>query len=264
MHVLMPEWRLPPENLVLLPHEIHIWQAPLHQPTAQVEQLTQLLSEDEQARAARLRRERDRLQFIISRGLLRVVLGRYLAIAPSEVEFGYGAYGKPFVIKSPELQFNASHTHELALYAIGRDRPVGIDVEYTRRPLADMEQLTQRFFSKREHATLLALPAHQRVKAFFRGWTCKEAYLKAIGIGLSQLEQVEVALTPDMPAKLILATEALPPEAKENSGGNAGKIPPAQWWLCTLEPQPDYVAALVGAIAEANSVPHLHYWQAKI
>ncbi|MBW4659459.1 MAG: 4'-phosphopantetheinyl transferase superfamily protein [Drouetiella hepatica Uher 2000/2452] len=248
MNNLMPEWVLPPENLALLSNEVHVWQASLRQPPEQVERLAKLLSVEEQDRAARFRRERDRLHFISGRGLLREMLGRYLAIAPAQIQFGYGDHGKPFVVSAPELkltdlQFNMSHGHELALYAIGRDRPVGIDVEYVRRPVADLEQLTQRFFSKREHATLLALPPHQRVKTFFRGWTCKEAYLKAIGTGLTELDQVEVALTPDIPPKLILSSDS------------------TGWWLHILEPQPDYTAALVAAIAEPSQPPHLHYWR---
>ena len=247
MNNLVTEWLSPPENLALLPNEVHVWQAPLRQSLGQVERLAKLLSEEEQVRAARFRRERDRLHFISGRGLLREVLGRYLAIAPDRVQLGYGAHGKPFVVPMPELQFadlqfNMSHGHELALYAVGRDRPVGIDVEYVRRPIADLEQITQRFFSKREHSTLLALPPHQRAKAFFRGWTCKEAYLKAIGTGLAELDQVEVALAPNIPARLILSPNS------------------ANWWLHTLEPQPDYTAALVVAIAEPNLL-HLRHWR---
>jgi len=252
MNYFMPEWLLPPENLTLSSDDLHIWQVSLHQSPDQVARLAKFLSEDEQVRAARFRRERDRLHFISGRGWLREVLGRYLAIAPDHIQFGYGVHGKPFVNHAPELQFNMSHGHELALYAIGRDRPVGIDVEYVRRPVADLEDLARRFFSKREHATLLALPPPQRVKAFFRGWTCKEAYLKAIGTGLSQLDQVEVALSPSIPPKLILTNDLASP------------MPTAanpSWWLHMLQPQPDYVAALVVAIAHHNQPPNLHYWK---
>ena len=101
------------------------------------------------------------------------------------------------------LRFNLAHSHELALYAFTRGREIGVDIEYLRA-LPDADQIADRFFSARENATLQALPASQRRQAFFNCWTRKEAYIKAIGKGLSQpLDQFEVSLAPGDPARLL-------------------------------------------------------------
>lgn len=225
-------WQLPPIDLALSPHEVHLWRASLDQPVAMMQSLMQILSEEEQARARRFRRDSDRHHFAVGRGLLRLILGRYLAIAPQQLQFCYGAHGKPALVNAAErqnLQFNLSHSQELALYAITCDRQIGVDLEQIRA-LADVEQLTHRFFSAREYADFCALPLGQRLDAFFHGWTCKEAYLKAIGKGLTQLEQVEVSLIPDAPARLLSIAQ--------------DRAIAAQWSLQTLKPASNYVAAL--------------------
>jgi 4'-phosphopantetheinyl transferase len=235
------QWQAPPNPLTLPAQEIHVWRAELHVPAITVEQLAQVLSPEELARANRFRRERDRQDFIVARSQLRMILGRYLAVAPHLLQFGYGDHGKPFLTQPAEaLQFNVSHAQGLALYAIGRDRPVGIDLEYVQRPLGDMEQLIQRFFSAQEYAEWRSLPPEQRSSAFFRAWTCKEAYLKAIGTGLAQLDQVEVSLSPDRPAQFTRI--------------HADTYP---WILQVWEPAPDYSAAL----AMAGQDWQLRYWQ---
>lgn len=198
------EWRPPPKttSLHLPPDEVHIWRASLDQPPAQVDQLARTLSGDEQRRAARFHFSRDRRRFVVGRGMLRTILGGYLGLPPEAVRFDYGARGKPALAEGssparPALRFNLAHSEELALYAFAWGREVGIDVERVR-PLADADAIVSRFFSAREGASWHRLPEEERPAAFFRGWTRKEAYIKAVGDGLAlPLDRFDVPLGPE-------------------------------------------------------------------
>ena len=216
--------------------EVHLWRAWLDQPVAQVEQLAQTLAAEEQLRAERFHFERDRQHFIVGRGLLRTILGRYLELEPRQLHFIYGAHGKPALpetLNPGQIYFNLAHAHGLVLYAITRGRDIGVDLEQIH-PIDEIEQLAERFFSAQEIATLRALPPHQQQEAFFHCWTRKEAYLKATGAGLAQpLDQFDVSLAPDEPARLVRV--AGQPQAV------------AYWSLQALTPAPGYVAALVVA-----------------
>jgi 4'-phosphopantetheinyl transferase len=209
----------------LQPLQIHIWHVSLERPASALPPLLLLLSPDEQQRADRFRFEKDRTKFIITRGLLRTVLSRYLAIAPAQIEFSYTPKGKPLL--SAPISFNVSHSHQMALFAIASYPRIGIDLEHLR-PI-DAVPLAQRFFSPQEAAILSALTGAEQQRAFFRGWTQKEAYLKATGDGLVGLESVEVAL--DQPMKIL----------KINGGSQAA----ADWFVSEIE-VPDYVAAIAG------------------
>ncbi len=225
-------WNHPPDNLVLSSQDVHVWPAELEQPTAWVEKLWQTLSEDEQIRAKRFYYERDQKHFIVGRGLLRTILSRYAGIAPDQLQFCYSPRGKPSLAATganSTIQFNLSHSQGLALYAVTRDRQIGVDLEYIRST-SDVEKLAQRFFSPRESAIIHCLPPDQKQIAFFHAWTCKEAYLKATGEGLAQLEQVEVSLELGEPPRLLRIKEDCQP--------------PTQWRLQALTPAADYMAAL--------------------
>jgi 4'-phosphopantetheinyl transferase len=149
------------------------------------------------------------------------------------VVFCYGAHGKPALAGdtgADAIRFNAAHSLGVALYAVTRGREVGIDLEHIRFDLAVME-IAERFFSRREVATLRTLPTEAQRQAFFRCWTRKEAYIKARGEGLSlPLDQFDVSLTPAEPAA-VLGTQRDPSET-------------ARWSLQELPLAPDYVAAL--------------------
>ena len=161
--------------------------------------LKQVLSADEHARAERFYFQKDRERFMVARGLLRTVLGRYLNQEPSQLRFCYSPYGKPALATGSgrnTLRFNVSHSHGLALYAITCGRELGVDVELIRPELPD-EEIAERFFSFQEVSGLRALPPNMRLEAFFNCWTLKEAYIKARGEGLSlPLDQFDVALVP--------------------------------------------------------------------
>lgn len=227
-------WSLPPEALFLGKEEVHVWRANLNLQTPCVHSLIQILSADERARAERFHFQKDRDRFIVARGLLRSILGRYLDMEPVHVKLEYGTYGKPALAGEPGgqgIRFNLSHSDGLALYAIANGREVGVDVERLRQEFAGAE-IAKRFFSSREISMLLALPENLRVEAFFLCWTRKEAYIKARGEGLTlPLSDFDVSLIPGEPARL-LYTSAGPQET-------------SRWTLRQLDVfERDFVAAL--------------------
>jgi len=199
-------WSVAPETLSLPYNEVHVWRASLEQPDDVQERFLRQLDREERARANRFHFEKHRRRFIAGRGFLRLLLGRYLDIAPEAVSFAYGPYGKPSLggeHSASHLRFNASHSHELALYGFVQRLAIGVDVEHNQTEFAG-EEIARRFFSANEVATLMALPEGDRSAAFFRCWTRKEAYIKALGSGLSHaLDQFDVTLTPGERAALI-------------------------------------------------------------
>lgn len=242
----VPPWRLPPEPFILGSDEVHVWRATLDQPTSQIECFQHTLAADEQARAERFYFQRDREHFIVARGVLRALLGFYLNKAPECLSFRYSSHGKPALAGASggdTVRFNLSHSHGVALYAITRGREVGIDLEYIRSDL-DIAPIAERFFSRREIATLQTLPPERQRQAFFLCWTRKEAYIKAKGEGLSlPLDQFDVSLIPGEPATL-LSTQSDPDEV-------------FRWSLQELSPTPGYAAALA---VEGHGFP-LTCWQ---
>ena len=161
--------------------EVHVWQLDLE--SAPLTDLALLLSEDELRRAARFHFDHDRDHWVAAHGLLRVILGRYLASSPASLQFGCGPFGKPKLI-GEALQFNLSHTGGQALLAVARQREVGVDIERLRSDFSP-EELGGHTLSSQEQADLDSLPPKQRHHAFLTLWTGKEAYIKARGLGLS-------------------------------------------------------------------------------
>ncbi len=194
---------LPPSNFRLAVEKdyqiedgrVDIWRARLDLHAPDLERLGQFLSADEVDRASRYHFSRDRENFVLVRGLLRLLLGRYLDIASEQIGFAYGARGKPRVanVSSPRiLEFNVSHSGELALLAITSAGRVGVDVEQVRMDF-DYEEIADRFFSPAEKDLLSTLSEDIKRETFFRIWTRKEAYAKARGEGLAlPMDQWEV------------------------------------------------------------------------
>jgi 4'-phosphopantetheinyl transferase len=181
--------------LIVLP-QVDVFWADLDTAPTLLPRWQALLDRDETARAAHFRYERDRDRYIACHGILRLLLGRYVDRAPPALHFTLTGHGKP-VLNGGDLHFNLSHSHHLALFAISRDVSVGCDIElHDERLLA--EKQPERFFSPTEIAELHALPPPERLAAFFAGWTRKEAYIKARGVGLSlPLNSFDVSLAPD-------------------------------------------------------------------
>jgi len=232
MTVIDQAWCQPPEELPWPHGEVHVWRATLEWPDAAAHRLEQCLSADERGRMERFCFGRDRLRYLIGRGLLRLLLGRYLDVAPRDLRFETMAAGKPHLAAGQgRLQFNLAHSGEYVLIAIADGRTVGIDVEEVRDDL-DACQVAAHFFSPNEQRDLEALTGRVKIEAFFECWTCKEAYVKARGDGLSLLlDQFDVSLRPGEPARLI----ATRPDAAEAR----------RWQLSGLDVADGYKAALV-------------------
>ena len=222
-------WATPSSWPLLSDDEIHVWCVELDA-AGEVAELAAGLSAEESERASGLLTGTHQRRFVVARGMLRQLLGLYLDQDPGAVAFSRGAHGKPFLQKGG-LHFNVSHTHELALYAIARNREVGIDVEWPRPQVAH-EQIAARFFSLEEQEALAQVPDEARRAAFYNIWTRKEAYVKARGDGIAAgLGTFAVSLGAE--AVLLRSDE--------------GRDEVERWKLMALEPATGYVAALCGA-----------------
>jgi 4'-phosphopantetheinyl transferase len=227
-------WKLPTTNIALQNDEVHVWRAMLDQPPSLVKSLLRALAPDEQERSERFYFQKDRDAFIVARGVLRNILGRYVNLDPSQLRFCYSAFGKPSLAgmqNQIDLRFNLSHSHGVALFAVACSREIGVDVEQMRPDVAT-EQIARRFFSRVEVTALLSLPASLQAEAFFNCWTRKEAYIKARGEGFSlPLDKFDVSLVPGQPAALL-----------------GSRVDPEEvycWSLTELTPGPGFAAALV-------------------
>ncbi|MCA1684615.1 MAG: 4'-phosphopantetheinyl transferase superfamily protein [Planctomycetia bacterium] len=210
--------------------EVHVWKVTLDPPGPVLSRFDLTLNDDERKRRDRFRTETLRRRFLAGRGSLRAILGAYLRCPPENVALAYGVHGKPRLADpgDPAVEFNLAHSHDVALCAVTLGRAVGVDVEAVR-PLDNSERIIERFFSPREQSDFLALPHPERLAAFFRGWSRKEAFLKATGTGLAtRLDSFDVTLGPF--AALLRVGED-PSEAP-------------RWSLLDLDPGPGYAAAV--------------------
>jgi 4'-phosphopantetheinyl transferase len=154
-----------------------------------------ILAPDERSRADRFHFARDRNAFLTTRILLRQLLARYTGLAAEKLEFVVGDRGKP-ALAAGGIDFNVSHSGSMSVLAFARG-PVGVDIEWIR-PVTDMDAIVRRYFGPEEQKQWTKVAAEKRGPAFFSGWTRKEAYLKALGAGLSlPLESFEVTIDAD-------------------------------------------------------------------
>lgn len=209
------EWQSRAEPPRLGDDELHLWRVSLNQPAEVYRACFDTLTPDESEKAGRFRFDRHRQQFVVARGALRAVLGHYLDRPPGQLRFAYSPFGKPEVEGEEGrdcLRFNLSHAEGVALIALTRGREVGVDVEAVREEFPGME-IAERFFSGREIETLRAMPEGARSAAFFLYWTRKEAYIKALGEGLSHpLRQFSVSLA-DGESRVLAEPEGVVHEA---------------------------------------------------
>lgn len=220
-----------PAAPVIFPNEVHVWRARLDVPWSWT--FDEALSLEDRTRADRFKFESDRRKFCVARASLRLILGRYLKAKPGRLQIDTGEYGKPQFADpkaSQGLRFNLSHSNQLALVAIARDREVGVDVEYMRSNFVT-DEVAGHFFSRAEAEQLSALPDELKTQSFFNCWTRKEAYIKARGEGLyCQLDQFDVSLAPGSPAMLLDSRL----DSKEVS----------RWSFQDLFPEPRYAATV--------------------
>ena len=216
-------------NLALGEHEIQVWSAEIDQTEERVSHLEAILSPDERERAARFVFARDRIRFVVCRSVLRKLLGGYTGEPADSIGFEYGAKGKP-ELAGRGYCFNLAHSESLAVIGFARSGPLGVDVERIR-PMPDGESIVNRFFSSAERTVFAVLPTELKLKAFFNGWTRKEAFVKALGDGLHvALDSFDVSISPGDEPRLL------------SFEGDCCKA--ADWSLFHLEPKPGYVAAL--------------------
>ena len=212
---------------------VHVWRAPLTLSDDVHDVARGLLAADERARAARFLRAEHGRRYTGARAALRRVLAGYLGCAPEEIAFGYTAQRKPYLLMDAnpkEIQFNLSHSGDVALIGVTRGRAIGVDIEHMA-PLRDWAGVAKRYFAPEETAELSGLPDEERLEAFYRCWTRKEAYLKALGDGLTRaLDSFRVTLKAGDAPGLVWSRE--------------GEAERARWMLAELRPGEGYVGAV--------------------
>lgn len=172
--------------------EVHVWLARTDVAAAEIRASSAILDEEERARAARFRFEKDQHRAIVARASLRRLLAAYLRVSPRDLRFVFGPQGKPALLDG-SLEFNVSHSGPLVLLAFAKGSPVGVDVEQEKKE-RDRLAIAQRYFAPAE--TEKVRRAEDVAGAFYRTWTAKESVIKAVGGGLS-IDLSSFLVTPD-------------------------------------------------------------------
>ena len=192
-------WNPPPRELVLSPEFIDVWRMPLNLRTAETDSMFATLSQEEQIRAGKIKSSTRKKQFVIGRGSMRMLIGRYLDIDPASFEFAYSAHQKPLIPETSlgiPVTFNITHSHEMVLLALSLERCIGVDIERIRDDV-EFKKLADRFFSRQETEVLENYDKSELPAAFFACWTRKEAFVKALGDGISfGLSEFSVSVDP--------------------------------------------------------------------
>jgi 4'-phosphopantetheinyl transferase len=221
--------------------EVHVWRQSLSLNPTVVASFISVLSDDEQIRAQRFRFDIGRTEFIVSRGTLRLLIEAYQGISARQLQFAYSEYGRPSLANTAScasIEFNISHGGGFALLAFSRFHRIGVDVEKVRRDFEPLD-ISENYFSLSERAVLRGVPAELRHEAFFRCWTRKEAFIKALGEGLSHpLDAFDVSIAPGSTAALL---------STRPNGDEA-----ARWMLRDVAVPEDYVAALAVELNRGN------------
>ena len=193
-------WQTAPDDLELLPHHVDIWLTSTEPEEEQVRAYAKYLSQAELARAQKFRPKTAYREYIITRGLLRQALSETAGLDLGGVDFMYGEHGKPCLdarVSEETVAFNVSHSHGLALVALTLGGRLGVDLEKIR-PEVEWRELAGRYFSEAEFRDLENRPQGDGLKAFYACWTRKEAFVKALGAGVSYgLKQFDVSVGPE-------------------------------------------------------------------
>jgi 4'-phosphopantetheinyl transferase len=225
----MHTWRSCPDDFEIATGKLHIWRIALDVPLTLLSALGAELSEAEQKQAERFRTDLLRQRYTAAHAALRRILAQYVHQPAAKLQFKLGEYGKPHLISENGFTFNLSHSNAWALCAVSRQQPVGVDIEWMK-PLPDLELVAKRFFSRREQQAFATLPEADKPRGFFQCWTRKEAFIKALGTGLTHpLDSFDVTLRPDEEAKMLEIRSATA----------------ESWSLAHLEPAEGYVGAVV-------------------
>lgn len=221
-------WETAPEKPPLIDGELHVWRFALNREDPDtLASARSILNEEERRRADRLVIEPARHRFTLAHATLRRIVALYLPVSMRELDFQYGPHGKPYLAGKP-ICFNLSHSGAMALVAITKNAEVGIDIEeINRRHAAD--EIAERFFSEAENLAYRAYQEPERLHAFFRCWSRKEAVIKALGEGLScPLHSFDVSLDRNHARLLDLRRQ----------DAHAGS-----WVMFAVDAHPDYTAA---------------------
>ena len=238
MDALLPpnnesDWRAPTGSLPLRQGLVDLWRIDLDAASASAHASRGHLSRDELQRAEAVRDELGRARFLASHVAVRLILAGYLRASPASLVFAPGPYDKPGLTSPqahPQLHFNLAHSEGLALCAVAHVE-VGVDVEKIRLG-AEIEEISSQMLSREEIAPLEALSTEDRRVVLHMLWSCKEAYAKATGLGLS-LDLPRVTILPRLPTDPS-AWFAL--DIGEDS---------AKWSAVRLTPQAGFVGAVV-------------------
>lgn len=240
------EWVSGAESLDMNQADIHIWKVCIDKYLSESSQYLNIISQDELERSARFCAHKDQASYVTSRGILRKILSRYLLIAPNKIKFNYNNYGKPYLCptnKINDITFNVSHSGSLVLYVVARNRDVGIDVEEMCH-VDNYEKISEMLFSHEENTKLKHYAPHERLEAFYKCWTSKEAIAKAIGQGLSYpLHTLSVSLDPSKTSDTIKIDDNL--------------LNSKKWHLFTINPEPNYKASF----SFNGSFKKINYWR---
>jgi 4'-phosphopantetheinyl transferase len=216
--------------------EAHLWVADPDglRDSSSYQRYLAVLGPKERERHRRLLREHSRREFLLAHALARLTLSRYAPVPPEAWSFSRGEYGRPEIAGPSEgvgLRFNLSHTRGSVVCAVIRDLDIGVDVESTAR-LVRHQDLAERFFSGAEIDALRAAAPEKRARRFLEIWTLKEAYLKAVGRGISvPLRSFELHLSDSEPPRISFDSAVL-------------RDDPASWQLSLHHPTPVHILAL--------------------
>jgi 4'-phosphopantetheinyl transferase len=240
---LKEPWKIPVGPVICQPHTLDLWHCDLALDAERIRDCEQLLSADEKQRAERLVFAGKRQEFIVTRACLRQVLSAQLDCSAQELTFVKNSHGKPELSEKfavSRLQFNLAHSHGRAILAVTSAATVGVDLEMLREG-TDCMALARRFFSATEQQALQGLQGDAQRRAFFSCWTRKEAFVKALGNGISYgLDKFSVPVSPGINSGAINCTKSGRP-----------------WSFYDLPVDAGFYAAVVTEEAHAE----LRFWQ---
>lgn len=231
------------QQLYLKPNQVDIWFVDKKKHLNKLSEYWTVLCDDERKKASQFRFVKDFNCSVIARGVLRTLLGKYLNTNPKNIEFEFGEFGKPQLKETNRLEFNVSHAEDGIAIAFTQKNKIGVDVEYIKRPI-EVATIAKQFFSENEVSSLFSVEKSNQQQAFYNCWTRKEAFIKALGDGLSfPLDQFSVSLTSTKEASLL--ETKWDKKEKEN------------WFLKSFEPKKGYI----GAFSVKGKVTDIQFWK---
>jgi 4'-phosphopantetheinyl transferase len=192
-------WYIPEIFPTLTEEQAHIWLTEISGHLNRIAYLEAILSDQELERARRFVKRSLYERFVIVRGLLKLLLAKYLNFRAKDVVINYSAYGKPYL--NERIQFNISHSNDMAVFAFTNNIPVGIDIEF-KRNFKELEAICRRYFSENEQLEVCSKSREDRLETFYKIWVRKEAFVKTMGSSIfqvlearSNLERIEKGIS---------------------------------------------------------------------